>query len=228
MALLLALVAGWTLVQLLRNKSDDSSATLTKTRHILCYGDSLTAGVSGDKLFPYATSLQAELQLLHLDVNVSHVGLPGWTTRQFVDVLEDPEKGLVATMSRLPRVDVVILWGGTNDMVASAPQEISSRLELLHQTALQHGAKHTLALTIPESGWPHEDPEIMAKTKRINENLWDAFSSSLKTTLVAFPFPYHESSPIFHEDGTHLTEQGYRELGEHLARLIAEQLLSSN
>ena len=89
---------------------------------VLCYGDSLTAGMAppSRELCPYATSLQAELTATQPDntstYKVDHIGLPGWTTQRFLDKADDERIGLRHDLSSHNHTDVVILMGGTNDL----------------------------------------------------------------------------------------------------------------
>jgi len=88
-----------------------------KTVRVLCFGDSLTAGMSPPrkKFFPYSKYLQSELEKLgnettasssptsrsgsgskrqHITYHVDYIGLPGWKTTQFLDTLDDEDHGL--------------------------------------------------------------------------------------------------------------------------------------
>ena len=94
------------------------------TKHILCYGDSLTAGFccGGYKFAPYGKYLNDKLQELMgiSKVQVDCYGFSGWTTQQLLDNahednlkdfvgLEGP--GIVAALTQ-KHYDLVILMAG--------------------------------------------------------------------------------------------------------------------
>jgi lysophospholipase L1-like esterase len=62
---------------------------------VFCYGDSLTAGMTrpSNDLYPYATYLQQTSlpkegsNASSFDFEVDHVGLPGWTSNELLDIL---------------------------------------------------------------------------------------------------------------------------------------------
>lgn len=85
---------------------------------ILAYGDSLTAGVSGTKLFPYSKYLQDGLrQRGVVNVTVKHLGLPGWSSRGMIKGIQGPKAGLIPAIQSYtdPPVSIVVLLAGTND-----------------------------------------------------------------------------------------------------------------
>lgn len=70
----------------MRMKMQPSDPSRGRGKRILCYGDSLTAGLIGNwctRFEPYAKRLS---QLL--DARVDHVGLCGWDTKQMVDAMD--------------------------------------------------------------------------------------------------------------------------------------------
>ena len=67
------------------------------TQVVLAYGDSLTYGMCGfqEPPSPYAKFLQAQLPA---NVQVLHLGLPGWTTRQMLNISNEPQRGISAIL----------------------------------------------------------------------------------------------------------------------------------
>ena len=87
----------------------------------------------------------------------------------------------------MPNLDVLILRGGTNDLVNYSSEDISSRL---HRQALDAGGPnmHTTAITIPELGWQLEDPAIMNQTRALNRSLRDHYINDSRTAVVDVPY----------------------------------------
>ena len=124
---------------------------------VLCYGDSLTAGVSGRGVYyPYATYLQEALQQQYnasskgedtatttttRTIRVDYRGMPGWTTAQMLQRANDPETGLVSALQQQKHhYSLVIILAGTNDLGHRVPvDQIVRNLEQLHRMALRGG-----------------------------------------------------------------------------------------
>lgn len=200
-----------------------------KDVRILCYGDSLTAGMAppSRKLCPYATSLQNTLDSNSSQYHVDHIGLPGWTTQRFLDKL-DEDIGLRHDLSSHDTTDVVILLGGTNDLRGLAhsgddvTRVILDNLFRLHEIALASGTTHTLALAIPPAGRRLHHPEELKVVEDINSQLYQYAAANEKITFVAFPFEFEQGGPNWSVDGLHLSCQGYDALGKHLAPVVLD------
>jgi len=131
---------------------------------VLCYGDSLTAGLAGNFVKTYAP-YSARLSEL-LSCPVDHVGLCGMTTSDMtrmidqskaVDVKNNEWKdaGLGFALRRAqdegrPYTAVVIM-AGTNDLQKSSSQEIVSNLMRLHDQVRRAGAV-SVACAVPKHG----------------------------------------------------------------------------
>jgi len=131
---------------------------------ILCYGDSLTAGLTGNfvlKYEPYAKTLQ---KLMGCDVD--HVGLSGWTTQQMVEIAHDKtatdvkdrewkDAGLAYRLEKAYKKNraytCVIIMAGTNDLGELPPEKIAANLMTLHNYARDVGAV-SVACAIPKHG----------------------------------------------------------------------------
>lgn len=158
--------------------SSSQVATISnqRRRRILCYGDSLTAGTSPpfNELFPYGPYLETELNTSkEEEVVVRWRGLPGWTSQQMVDCINDSNIGLQSSLDGIcnPSLSIVIILAGTNDIgqltssFGSTNYNIDAQKALqpiikLHKTCLNsvddNGLNkniHTIAIGIPSSEW---------------------------------------------------------------------------
>jgi hypothetical protein len=99
-----------------------------QTFRILCYGENLAPGrfdeASGSAWKPYGATLSQCLSSLGLKCKVSDCGLPDYTVRQMIAMLDDPQvrdsggrpKGLVPLVQECGPYDLVIIMAGANDL----------------------------------------------------------------------------------------------------------------
>jgi lysophospholipase L1-like esterase len=213
-----------------------SSPTTAHNHHrIFCYGDSLTAGVvaGSSVLVPYAPYLQQGLpeagRSNHNNVQVRHLGWPGWTTQQMLDRVNESPYGLQAAIRRIqdPSPSIVILLAGTNDLgYGYSAEQIAGNLRQLHQVALDHGVRATMAIAVPPSGYIRQNANARALQERVNQELLEyASRNDSKTTFVPFPFDYDEhNGEYWSADTLHFSALGYQRLGESLVNVVADIL----
>jgi lysophospholipase L1-like esterase len=131
---------------------------------ILCYGDSLTAGLAGNFVKTYAP-YAARLSDL-LSCQVDHVGLCGLTAAEMARMLDKPtavdvkrnkwtNAGLRYALRKAqdegnPYTAVVIM-AGTNDLNTSSAREIVANLLTLHEEVRRAGAV-SVACAVPKHG----------------------------------------------------------------------------
>jgi len=128
-------------------------------RHILCYGDSLTAGFcdQGRSFEPYGRSLSDSLSSLGCDCEVSVCGHSGHTAGEMVRNLDAPlvgpdsaglyGKGLKRILAECAEaegstgeLDLVIIMAGTNDLgLEMKPHAIFEDICRLHAACLTSG-----------------------------------------------------------------------------------------
>lgn len=199
---------------------------------ILAFGDSLTTGntrgeenLALDK--PYTVYLSKLLNENHPDVEfeVDNKGIYG-------------ELVCGEMTSRLPDVlmecgpyDVVIILGGTNDIIEpeqGLENTLFEGIKMLHSMVKGHGAK-CIALTIPETdiyfydlgkrglSWVEEEGESIRL--KVNEKLRkyvDQGDNSVILCDLEKKFPQRalseEDLRKFWSDGLHFTEEGYKKM----------------
>lgn len=223
-----------------------SAASPRRVHRILTYGDSLTAGTSGNQLFPYAVYLEQALLLqqrngsnndnnaggggVGTSVVVRHRGMPGWTTQAMLDDLDGDRTGLRSAIQavRDPPLSLVILLAGTNDLGHGfTVEEITQNLKQLHTVCHENGVARTIAIGIPPSGYQAQNEKAAALAAAINSNLQQfAEQQPSKTSYMPFPFPFERGGENWFSDTLHFSERGYKVLGESLAPVV-EQILQS-
>ena len=211
--------------------------------HILCYGDSLTAGYTLElgssrsnyiQFHPWAPVLSEQLGLACF-----HVGMSGWTVQQMLqhkdetlpsetDVCGLAQPGLGHLLNAEQKVSHVVLMAGTNDLPSSSTAlQISSNLKQLHELCHTAGCK-TVAVTIPQSWAEQADKSWAAKRSEVNSQLRD-YAESLpeRCLFVAMDLevPYRADSENWEADGLHMSREGYRRFGTILATKIREFVL---
>lgn len=186
-------------------------------------------------------------ETLKPSVAVQNLGIVGYTSKQMLDHIYDEKTGVCSIIEKEPyRPTLVIILAGTNDLVQMADTSLESVRNILqsilelHQQALScnnvskkdkdnSGSSkkmHTLAIGIPGSYTFDNTPELASRAKFVNDAL-KSYSSSTdgsRTDYFEFPFPYVENDVKWHADGTHMTEEGYLELGKALAPKVKEIL----
>ncbi len=195
---------------------------------VFCYGDSLTAGTSPPSFetHPYGPHLENALKTTsNSDDNiiVRWRGRPGWTSSQMVSDLQGPE-GLVSTLHRVEettndKISLVVLLAGTNDLAFETSSEtIAKSIVDLHTAAHQEGV-HTLALSIPPSGWQKQSTEARNLAQEVNQSLKVYAENNVeKMTFTNFPIQeFDPTSGFWAPDGLHFSPQGYAYIGNQLA-----------
>jgi lysophospholipase L1-like esterase len=204
---------------------------------ILCYGDSLTLGLSppdhidAQTYCPYSIPLRLALEnsLGHSSILVDHRGLSGWTSTQFLKHVEHPQLGLQAAITNST---ILLLLVGTNDIgrvlrrvhdhVPKAAQYIARNVWTLQELALQAGARHTLVVGIPLSRY-HQGTAARL-VEQVNRNLEDRAPRNPQTTFVPFPVEITREETFWSTDGLHLSCPGYEALGKALAAVVGASI----
>lgn len=217
---------------------------------IFCYGDSLTYGLSppSSVQYPYAKYLMGELNLLYNSDSASsklqmpativgHLGLPGWTSSQMLDHINDKKAGICEIVQHNPTLSLMIILAGTNDLgritnaEKSVARSVIESIVKLHQGAIECAGGdrnkefRTLAVGVPGSAFQEKVHVASELAAYINDGLKN-FATISKTygtstigqvSYIEFPFPYKDGDSKWSPDGLHLSEEGYKELGRQLA-----------
>ena len=199
----------------------DSRPTATRRPpRVLCYGDSLTAGLNALTSHTGAFSPWAPQLADALGVAVDHVGMCGWTTAQMLDGLDGEDNVDVYEKSHrgLRRLLVVggyshvLLMAGTNDLKLRSTVEIVESLHQLHAACHAAGAR-TLALGIPHSKATTVGSVSRCERRRkVNERLRAFAARSGGWCEYCEPggqvMQWEAGSICFERDGLHLTRSG--------------------
>ena len=221
---------------------------LPRRRHgVLCFGDSLTAGMSGPQFFPYAIYLQETLDKTLTNgtatsnthqstspIQVQHVGKPGWTAKQFLEEQNHPERGLRTSIRNWPsspsspRLDLVIILAGTNDLgrrKEAGAEAIAQDIVTMHKLCYQNSVPRTIVLEIPSSLYQTRSASAAKMANSVNKKLKAFAEEESRATFVEFPFGYdHDHAELWYRDGLHFSEKGYQFLGQYLERFVLEIL----
>jgi len=185
--------------------------------HVLCFGDSLTAGTpgyepgyGGDVRSQYGFWLGEESRKCGMSgFRFTNAGIPG---------------ELASTMhNRLGKIlssgtyDAVIILAGTNDIGwGIAPQEVFVIVSRLWSVSVDRGLE-TIACTVPPVGTLY--PPLQDAQRELNNTIMRAVGShrllhivdvfSVLSTDEMLLLPAFDSG-----DGLHLSVQGYKRMGE--------------
>mmetsp|Transcript_16696 Transcript_16696/g.48046 ORF Transcript_16696/g.48046 Transcript_16696/m.48046 type:complete len:324 (-) Transcript_16696:55-1026(-) len=228
-------------------------APSTHSFHVVCYGDSLTAGISPplEHNRPFAPHLQDELNSIRrsaragseekttLPVVVTWRGKPGFTAEQMVRSANDTRYGISPFVRFNPRIpDVAVLLAGTNDLGRRrSTRDILSDIVELHELCRKMGIQRTVAVGVPPSRWQASHAEALSAAAELNDKL-EQYCNSTRTptdggqgrgaattsTYVPFPFQYDKEDERWAKDGLHFTPKGYADLGHYLAKPVDEIL----
>eukprot|EP00931_Biecheleriopsis_adriatica_P036994 TRINITY_DN21238_c0_g1_i2.p1 TRINITY_DN21238_c0_g1~~TRINITY_DN21238_c0_g1_i2.p1 ORF type:complete len:269 (+),score=54.02 TRINITY_DN21238_c0_g1_i2:16-822(+) len=191
---------------------------------ILCFGDSLTQGLSrcGQPLTPYSSRL--EEILVHQATGktaplILNAGVSNEKTKEMCIRL----RRIVEEYDGL--LGMVLIWGGTNDLEDTPACIIAENLTQLHRMAHAAGAR-TVVFTVPDctSGLPDLRPLHGKELAEVNGKL-RAFagqaSGSVLLADVAAAFPQDAThSELWEPDGVHFSVKGYEAIGDLLAKLL--------
>ena len=198
---------------------------------ILAYGDSYTAGWhdNGQQMTPYAPILQKKLQDLINDktVIVKHRGLSGWTAKDMVNIADHENIGINSILKNAVQNDlendvvtVCIIIVGTNDLgqiQSSSELEIYNNIMKLHAIAHENGV-FTISVDIPPNVYVNNDNKYRSNYQNVNDRLRNSVKEDEMRVHIPFPFPYSISEQMLWDaDGLHMTNNGYKQLGEALA-----------
>lgn len=215
----------------------EEAAGAAGAARVLCYGDSLTAGLTGFQFSPWAEHLAAGLRGRGAPgAEVAAVGLSGLTARQLADgadagALRDAWRitgpGLRrALRGAKPPYRCAVLMAGTNDLGRHPARHIVVSLLRLHRAAHSTGTR-TVAVGIPTSNYTAKVPPAAAKRAAVNAALRVfAERSGGAAAYVDPPVPYDASSGLWAGDGLHMSAKGYERHGAALAQPVFDAVFA--
>lgn len=203
-------------------------------RVIVAFGDSLTEGLfdwpKSRQFHPYTIKLQERINEqvkksnTRLEVIVKNYGVSG-------ERLADTMKTRLQEVVAATRPDLVIILGGTNDLLdmdkggEDVIDHILNDLQTLHLFCQYKGIK-TVALSIPETSFDVWKPH--GNMSRIRNKLNQDFREFVKESLtesvyidIASEIPRKGNEALW-DDGVHLSTKGYDRVGEVIFRGITK------
>jgi len=200
---------------------------LPNALHLLCFGDSLTAGFSrGGALYhPYTIALTSTLEnsFPSLKVTTDNRGVRG-------DQAISPPGSMLPRMQKLYEelhledpYDWAIILGGTNDVSSNRdPKDVYIELQKAWSVPLSHCTK-VLALTIPGCG---RSPSLIeVEGGKLNKFILNHKAKNFYTfdlrTAVPWDVPEEKRNEIW-DDPVHFTAKGYDLIGRLLADRLTE------
>jgi lysophospholipase L1-like esterase len=205
-------------------------APISSCRRILCFGDSLTCGYSGNiskPLCPYGRDMEQALRHAGIDAKVSICGLSGINAKQMAAEIDSPVcfdmygqtgKGVGYLLDDEGPFDLVILMAGTNDVGLGTSPLIRDNICILHSACHARGVP-TLMIAPPHA-IGHLQRELCSCLQE-----WAVRNPSMVMGFVNS----EEVLPRFQRghwepDDVHFTAAGAATLGKHLASIVANIL----
>ena len=226
------------------NLSLQSTPIINHSFHVVCYGDSFTAGVSPPltEKSPYGPSLRESLNDMRKSreshngsghpppVVVTWRGVSEYTADRMVRNANSTQLGIRPFVRHNPAVpDVAVILAGTHDLgKRRSIADIVGDIISLHRMCFQMGIRRTLAVGIPPSAFLAADSDAASNVTEVNEGLKSFCNISKESSreenvpkstakFIDFPFPFEEESDLWAPDGLHMTPYGYKELGKALS-----------
>jgi lysophospholipase L1-like esterase len=186
------------------------SAT-SKTKLVVCFGDSLTAGYyqHGLRFEPYCRSIKVD------GVKSIDYGTPGMTSSEMTSWVEKVLQEVALTHdSSAFEFWAFCALGGTNDLSVAKPDTIAANMKLVGEKA-QAKFKHVLLGTLPVFPNLLRFSELHKKLKDVNQLL-----KSLPFSIIPFENACDVQDESLWDDGLHNSPKGYQVMGK-----LAEQEL---
>ena len=193
--------------------AEETTNTGAPKKHIIFFGDSITAGYSIDKDEAFPSLFQQILdkeQLPYISINA---GLSGETSAGGVRRIEWILK---------QKIDIFVLELGANDALRGIP--LSSTEENLKviikkvRDAHPHAAIYVCQMKAP--------PNLGADYADTFENLFKKVSEETKSTRIPFILEGVAGNPELNvSDGIHPTPDGHRIIAENIWKVLSKDLL---
>lgn len=180
----------------------------------MCLGDSLTVGYQSpspyggyaetpytDMLEPMARARLQELGLKGYEAFFINKGINGDST--------DGMLGRFRTSVEAERPDYVIVWAGINDLYGGRrPGDVMENLRRLYARTLEIGARPVACTLTPTESDDHMNTQIRELNSLIMEQC-DGEGFRVVDLFSSLEGPDGRLSPVYSNDGVHLSLQGY-------------------
>lgn len=202
------------------NEADDAAENAPPARKpvssddkrpvLVCFGDSLTAGLGTGPGQSYPDYLQADLDRMHYRYRVENEGISGNTTKDGVDRLPD-------VLALHPAV-VVVEFGGNDGLRGLPIEDTRANLDEIVGTLKRSGAKVALAgITLP----PDYGPDYI---RQFNEN-YTLLAKKYNVPMLPFLLKDVYGVPgMMQRDETHATAKGNQIVAHNVEQLVAPML----
>lgn len=211
------------------------SGVVQKTRRVVCYGDSLTAGFCslGTLFEPYARTMAKELDASGVPCEILVSGHSGTTAEEMVTAIDTSVvdmaglqgKGLARMLDDDVLPDLVIIMTGTNDMGRGSTLEtIVKDIAHLHTACHRRGVP-TVALVPPPAPCAPQQREKDRMRLRHLITEWAMGQKGVKAVLDPAQWVGLDAgSWAWDSDGLHFCPNGSALLGHGLAACVVKLL----
>lgn len=198
--------------EVVNNQRD--TLTLGKSKTIIFFGNSLTAGMGLDPNEAFPALIQDKLDSLQLDFKVINAGLSGETTAS-------GKNRLNWVLNQ--KVDVFVLELGANDGLRGIPlTETRSNLQSIIDTVLQKNPMTKIILA------GMQIPPNMGKAYTTEfRSIFPELAKKNKAALIPFLLRDVAGIPALNqEDGIHPTEEGQKIVANNVWEILEEIVIS--
>jgi len=194
---------------------------------ILCFGDSLTVGMTSSLSHPYSAVLSKLLpkhDILNEGMGGDMVSEMG---RRLDNFLADKRA------KHRQAIDAVVLWGGTNDVRLGVPHDqVKAGIEECLMSCAKNEVKSIIVVTLPEMSFEMAGNGTMRDNRiKVNESILKGglngatYTPADVESVLGKMFTddgtiNEDQKKEFWSDGLHLTKKGYATVGQ----LIYEKL----
>ncbi|HEY4379776.1 MAG TPA: arylesterase [Acidobacteriaceae bacterium] len=177
---------------------------------LVCFGDSLTAGLGTESGQSYPDYLQVELDRLHYHYRVDNEGVSGDTTKDGVERLP-------TVLALHPEV-VVVEFGGNDGLRGLRVEDTRANLDEIVSTLQKAGIKVALAgITLP----PDYGPDYIQK---FNET-YSMLAKKYRVPMLPFLLKDVYGVPgMMQRDNTHATAKGNAIVAKNVVPLVTPLL----
>jgi acyl-CoA thioesterase-1 len=203
----------------------------------VCLGDSLTVGYQSPSHYGgYAETPYTDMLEPMARVRLQELGLKGYEAF-FINkgINGDSTDGMLGrfrTSVEAERPDYVIIWAGINDLYAGRePKQVMRNLTRLYARTLDAGSRPIACTLTPTEADDHMNTRISELNALIAEYC-DEKGIREVDLFSSLAGPDGRLSPVYSDDGVHLSPQGYaavaRTVFDEVVSFILEELAETS